>query len=86
MTFRQKVLKLATELKAAVTVDKTENEFDIEVLAPAGFYWAEGGDCHILVANKYYTESIKTENLWKDLYLRMSEGLENCKNHKCEWA
>ena len=86
MTYKQKVLKLAQNLGAAITVDKTENEFDIEVFAPKGFFWDEGMGAHVLVANKHYTEDIKTEELWKDLFVRMSDGLESCDNHHCEWS
>ena len=83
MTPKQKVMSLAKEIGSTVIIDRSGRYFDIEVEAPEGYFWTEGCDCHVLVANQF--QGSPTAPLWKDLYDRMKCGLMPCTEHECEF-
>lgn len=80
MTARQEVFAIAAEIGATIDAGREESGYSIKVEAPEGTHWDEG--IHEIVAWQF--SGFKTEDLWKDVLLRMQEGTDKC-NCDCEW-
>jgi len=74
----------AAAAKVGATVEKGTYGMTIcvEVFAPQGKVFAEGGGTHIMVDDTYV--GFKPD--YDDLLSRLSYGLEDCEDPDCEWC
>lgn len=73
---RRKVFALAKKLGARVDINcEGRGYLDVEVTSPRGFCWS-GSGLHCLVGSQWPNE--RAEEVWKDLFERMSDGVETC--------
>ena len=83
MTYRQRVMALAEELGASVETGPEGFAYTIQVMAPVGHHWIEGG-VHELVASHESDCGEPAELLWQDLWERMNYGVKKCNAETCE--
>ena len=79
-TLKQRVVSLAESLGAKVETQKTDTSFEILVEAPKGMHWDE--EVHELVCSQF--SGFNTNDMWKEVLIRMQDGVEPC-HSKCEW-
>lgn len=78
MTLRE-VKKVATQFNATVIKERVGNTNSLEIEAPKGFVWCEGG-VHVIVDASYYP----FPNDYEDVLSRMRFGLEPCTQENCD--
>lgn len=85
MSWQTKAKALAKKLGAEVENNSNGEQYVYDILAPKGKIWS----CnliHCLVGNCFKGDPKWYEEVWKDLYERMSYGLEECDDPDCEWC
>lgn len=83
-SFKRAALKLARALGGSVRYDATSRHLFITVDAPVGYHFANS-ELHSMQLDEDVTTDAKRDDCWRDMFNRMSCGLESCdpKNHTC---
>ncbi len=85
MTYQSKVRYAAKKIGAEIVCNSTTEQYDYEVLAPNGMIFS-CDSIHLLVGNCFKGDPAWYEEVWKDLYDRISFGVEKCETPDCEWC